>query len=490
MLWTLLHDEGDEALLFRKDDFVSSASSRALVSLAQCKDDRLRALSELLSRFWMSDVCNIPELDTKATPVPNTQQSSVTRLNGSRATAKNDLTEALADWSASMTVTAPESVDQANDSSWALAYMPPVKPLPFAPTHRAIRYFSAVALLALVAITILGGMAVLPAIVAVIGDAVLIAFVFTVSGLSFTKTAESRDKRASLRLYKQRQAEVSTAERATSKAEKDRRAVDQHERQALEKIGQRANDAHAAEQRELQAAEARVAMLLSKVTTQTQGLQSAESAEKGNALRALQDQHLTAQLIRASIRSATIYGIGDAVRNELIANGITTAADFTGISYGTGTEVFINLRNGLRVHPYGVGEVKAVALETWRQEVEARARRTQPTSLSPAQVQAIRLKYAQQRQSLAQEEHRARAESANQQHQICERWATTYAALGGELAGTRDRFLQERAQADARLREARKEARDLTWQLVKAEQELGAYREVTYRRYCTCVARG
>ena len=54
-----------------------------------------------------------------------------------------------------------------------------------------------------------------------------------------------------------------------------------------------------------------------------------------------------------------------------MANGITTAADFTGISYGTGSEVLINLRNGRRVHPSGIGEVKAVALETWRREVEA-----------------------------------------------------------------------------------------------------------------------
>ena len=88
------------------------------------------------------------------------------------------------------------------------------------------------------------------------------------------------------------------------------------------------------------------------------------------------------------------------------------------------------------------------------------------------------------------EEHRARAEAASQQHEIRERWATIHAALGAELSGTRDRFPQERAQADVHLSEARREARDMTWQQVSAERELGAYREVTYWRYCICVARG
>jgi DNA-binding helix-hairpin-helix protein with protein kinase domain len=197
-----------------------------------------------------------------------------------------------------------------------------------------------------------------------------------------------------------------------------------------------------------------------------------------------------AQLTTASIRSATIQGIGQALKAALVANGITTAADFTGISYGAGSEVLINLRNGRRVHPSGIGAVKAVALETWRREVEARARRTQPTSLPPAQVQAIRLKYAQQRQSLAQEEHRVRAEAAAQQHQIRERWAVAHSAIAVELSETRDRFLQERAQADLRLSKARREARDVTWQQVSAERELSAYRKVTYWRYCACVARG
>ena len=283
---------------------------------------------------------------------------------------------------------------------------------------------------------------------------------------------------------------VTAAERSASKAEKERRAVEQRERQALEKIGKRSNEARESEQKELHAAEARLAAHLSNIGSQTQSLQSAETTEIGNTLRALQDQHLLTQLTAASVRSATIQGIGQALKGALAANGVTTAADFTGISYAAGSEVFINLRNGRRVHPIGIGQVKAIALETWRREVEARARRTLPSLLPPAQVQAISIKYAQRRQSLAQEEHNARAEVAVQQNQIRKRWAGVHVAIASELSETRDRFLQERARADLRLSSARREARDVTWQQVSAKRELGAYREVTYVSYCTRVVRG
>jgi len=210
---------------------------------------------------------------------------------------------------------------------------------------------------------------------------------------------------------------------------------------------QAGNDAHATEQKELQGRRrGRRAPVEARCAGQS--LQSAESAEKGNALRALQDQHLVAQLSTASIRSATIYGIGQALRSALIANGITTAADFTGFRMALVPKCSLICETGvefIRAHRRG----EAVALETWRREVEARARRTQPTSLPPAQVQAIRLKYAQRRQTLAQEEHRARAEAASQQHEIRERWATIHAALGAELSGTRDRFPQERLRRRA-----------------------------------------
>ena len=490
MLWTLLHNEGDESLLFRKDDFLTPKSSHALVLLSQCTDERLKALSGALAPFWTNDLGSIPALDTKVAPAPSTQ-TLVTQPLGTHSTAgERDLSKAISEWLESIETTSPGDAEAANDPSWVLAHMPPVEAIPFEPAHRTLRVLCVTVVLALVAIGTLGVMAVLPGIDAGAGAAALAVLILITSVVLFHRTEESRAKRDSRTRYKERHAVVSAAERSASKAEKDRRTVEQRERQALEKIGKRASDARESEQKELHTAEARLAGRLSKIGSQTQSLQSAETVEIGNTLRILQDQHLLTQLATASVRSATIQGIGQALKGTLAAYGVTTAADFTGISYGAGSEVFINLRNGRRVHPSGIGPAKAIALESWRREVEARARRTQPSSLPPAQVQAIRIKYAQRRQSLAQEEHSARAEVAVQQNQIRGRWAGAHVAIASELSETRDRFLPERAQADLRLSSARREARDVTWQQVSAQRELGAYREVTYLRYFACVVRG
>lgn len=492
MLWMLLHNEGDESLLFRKDDFLAPKSSRALVLLSQCTDDRLKALSGTLAPFWTNDLGNIPPLDARVAPAPSTQ-SLVTqpRPRGTDpTTGEHDLSKAISDWLASIETASPGAAEAANDPSWVLAHMPPVEAIPFEPAHRTLRALTVIVALALVALGILRGIAVLSAIDASAGAVALSVLILITSVVLFHRTEESRAKRDSRTRYKERHAVMSAAQRSVSKAEKDRRTVEQRERQALEKIGKRAGVARESEQRELHAAEARLAAHLSNISSQAQSLQSAETAEIGNLLRALQEQHLMTQLTAASVRSATIQGIGRALKDALAANGVTTAADFAGISFGAGSEVFINLRNGRRVHPSGIGEVKANALETWRREVEARARRAQPSSLPPAQVQAIRLKYAQRRQSLVQEENNARADIAVQLNQIRERWASIHVTIASELSETRDRFLPERAQADLRLSSARREARDVTWQQVSAKKELDAYQEVTYLRYCTRVVRG
>lgn len=492
VLWTLLRNEGDEALLFRKDDFVTPTSSRALVLLSQCTDDGLKALSGTLASFWMNDLGNIPALDTKRGPVLSNQASSTERrsLGTDAMAAELALAEAIAEWRASIgTASTGAAADAANDPSWILDHTPPMEAIVFQPANRILRILSGTVVLALVALAILGGMAILPRRDAGAGAATLVVIFLISSVVLFHQTDEARAKRESRMRYRERHAMVSAAERSASKAEKDRRAVDQRERQAFEGINKRACKLRESEQRKSRAEDARFAAQLSRISAEMQSLQSAENAEIGNELRALQDQHLMTQLANASVGAAGIQGIGEALTRALAVNGVTTAADFTGIAYGAGSEVFINLRNGGRVHPSGIGEVKANALEAWRREVEARARRSQPSSLPLGHVQAIRVKYARRRQLLTQEEHSARAESEAKRNQSRGRVAADYAALAAELLGTRDRYVLEKAQADLRLRSARQAAGDVTWQQVRAQRELDVYREVTYWRYLACVVR-
>lgn len=491
-LWIQFHNEGDESLLFCKDDFIDLKSSGPLVVLSQSKDQRLKDLSRVLASFWTNDLSNIPPLDAKAVAAPSIPPLAIKPHSFSThpTTGEHDLFKSVSDWRSSIDTSSLSVAEAANDPSWVLNHMPPSEDIPFEPVNRVLRALALIVLLLVAGVSILGTISLLPKIDAAVGVAALVGVMLVTSGISFRRTQESRAKQASRTWCKDRQGAASTARRLASQLEKDRRALDQRERQALEKIGKRASKARESEQREFQATERRLADRLSSIGSQTQALQSAETAEIGKTLRVLQDQYLVNQLMGASIRSASIPGIGHALKGILAASGVTTAADFIGIARSADGEVFIKLRNGQLVHPSGIGEVKARVLDQWRLEVESRARRAQPGSLPPAQVQAIRLKYAQQRQSLVLQERNVRVEAVMQQNEIRERWRGSYVAISSELAEVRERFLSEREQAEVRLSNARREARDMAWQQVRAMRELGAYREVTYLSYCARVLRG
>ena len=412
-------------------------------------------------------------------------------LGTSTATdAENDVSKLLSDWIASNEAASLGAVDSANDPSWVLAYLPPVESLSFNPTHRTLRALFMFVFLAVVAIGILAGIGIFAAISAVIVDVLLITLFLVVSGFLFLRTAEAQAKRDSLKRFKQGQGEINKAKQSASKAEKFRRSLCQNEKRSIGKLAKRLKDTHESEQKELRALDARLAAHLTKLGVQTQTLLSEESAEIDIGLRSLQNLHLMAQLSTAYIQAATIQGFGETLKYSLQANGINTAADFTGISYGADSKVLINLRNGSKVRILGIGEVKAVALDTWRRNIEVRARGTQPLSLPPAQVQVIRIKYAQKRQLIAQEEINARADAVAKQRHIRERFATIRTTIATELTETRDRFSQEYAQSDQHLSEARREERDVTWLQESTQRDLSKYTKVTYWKYCVSVARG
>jgi hypothetical protein len=400
-----------------------------------------------------------------AVPAPNSERplSTSHKADSSKVEgARNDVSEAISDWLTSLDSASLGATESPNDSTWILEQLPPIERLPFEPSHQTVRIFGATILLALVALVALDAGAINAVTDAVIGGACLATLLFAVSGVLYYRTAEAQGKRDSRTQLAQRNVAVNSARRSASKSEKDRRAIDQRERQAIAKIDKRAKDAYATEQKQLAAAETKTKQQLSIISTQVQSLQSSESVEFGKELQTLQNQDLVAKLRIASIQSAMMPGIGQVLKLELAAHGIMTAADFTGISIGTDSKAFINLRNGHRVHPNGIGEIKALTLDAWRRDVEESARRTQPTILPQMQAQAIRLKYAHKRQSLAEAERKVRAEAMSQQHQLRETWAATHIAIGVELTETRDRVLRECAQADLRLSQDRQNARDAT----------------------------
>ena len=490
MLWTLLHQEGDEALLFHKDDFLDPANSRTLALLSQCVDVRLKVLGEVLSPFMSSDLANIPALNVACVPAPNKahsffdpSSSNVSNTN----TPGAEILQGIADWLKSIEESSPEATT--NDPSWMLTHMPPIEPVQFQPANRALKICSVLWATSLILMAVLWAAAIVPGIVGGALEGALVLVIAWTSSQIYRRTPEFVSKRDAHERLKQRRAEENKSKRALSQAEKDRRAVEQRERHALEMVGKRVNEARASETKEIHGAESNLAARVSKLGIETQSIQTAESNELANTLRALQQQHITNLLRSANVRSAKIQGIGQRLQAELASHGVNTAFDFTNFVV-TGGSAMIVLPTGQQFHIDGIGEAKARALVTWRHEVEARARTTQPSSLPQAQAQAIKLKYAQQLQTLVQSDQRFRAEFLTQERQIRDRWKMTHAALALELSQKRQSFLPERARSDLQLSSAMKEVREASWRRVSGRREYNSYREVTFARYWSCVIKG
>ena len=114
---------------------------------------------------------------------------------------------------------------------------------------------------------------------------------------------------------------------------------------------------------------------------------------------------------------------------------------------------------------------------------------SQPSALPPAQLQAIRMMYTQQRQALVGQEQAARAQVAGEQSQIAMKWAVAHSSFSDELTTTRQSFARERVKADDALNVARKRANVPAWQRKLAEREVAAYRRVSYGQYLGSIVR-
>jgi hypothetical protein len=494
-LWTLLHDQGDEALLFNHADFADQHNSRALQTLAQNPRADLQALGNAISLLWTSDVRAIPSLDPTSLPEPNKQSGPPGPARSAASTiSANAASGTIPDWIAQTQVGSKGTASGVQGgASWVTGHLAPLPLVAFHPSIVSLRLLASVGLASIVTIGISASAHIIPVIMASpIACAIIFVFIL-VTALLFHRTSEWRAKHEKLVIFKERRTDSSKAAREESKFEHARRDVDSREQKTIEKITKEGEKEKASEQKELADLDKKLTAQLGSLEKQKKRLQANEATETGGALRANQQQHVSNYLSRASISSAKIPGIGQGVVRSLAASGINSAADFTGVRDQTGPrggrQVYIMKRLGPPVHPTGVGEKKARDLDNWRRGMESMARATQPSSLPAAQAQAIRSRYAQQRQTLANQEQVVRAQATNDQRQVRQKWVPIHAAISAKIVPMRQAFAQEKVQADAQLTMARKQVGTAMWQRELAERELAAYRNVSYRRYLAAVIR-
>jgi hypothetical protein len=497
MLWRQLHADGDEALLFHRDDFLRPADSRALFALEHSAAAGLAPLARMIRPLCAGDLAGVPALDPSALPAPSRDPANLGRARAQGAVAGSNadgVTALVSDWLASAGEVEQAPAGATEDPSWIIEHLPTSEMLVFEPRSAAALPLAVGWAFAVLATALLALGRVVPAAVAGLVVLGLVAVAMLGTQVAFRRHEASRAKSERRRALRRARARVEEVARRQARAERDRRDLERRERSVIAAYVQRATEARAEEQNELGGVDGKLAHGMSAFEWDRQMIRATEAKELGGALRSLQDQHVLARLERTSVRAAVINGIGPGVVAALGACGITTAADFTGIftvAVGGGVpQVWIELRDGSRVQPRGVSWEKAQALEAWRRTVEHRARETQPNSLPAEEVQAIRTRYSRQQQGLLSQEQTARAEATQEQHWARERWAERYAAMCAEAVRERQTFAGERTAVDEAVAACRREATDAAWREKLARREVAVYARVTYARYLSGVLRG
>jgi hypothetical protein len=490
-LWSLLHNPGDEALLFRHSDYQDPRNSRALLALAHSSKPALRALGTLMCNVWTPEVRAIPPLNPDDLPQIEAQSSSATLTSSQLAsTTVNTVQTAIPDWvTDAQTFSHTAAPNPSNDSSWVTGHLPPLPVIAFSSSQLPAQIIASVFLTIIAVAILFAGLGHLSTVGA--GTVSLIAmlvFIGSTIGL-FRKTPEWRVKHDKAVILKECRTEATRIAREAVKLAKIRQSIDDREQESVGGIDARARKARSDEARELANVNSNLASRVQHLQKQLSSLKSNEDRETANTLRLLQEHHIESYLSSSSIQSAKISGIGPGIIRSLTASGVVTAADFAGVSYSDGQRILILLRNGTYVHPNGVGEKKAHALDSWRRTLEMQARATQPSWLPPAQAQAISAKYAHQKQNLTHEERTAHAHAQDKRRDISQRWMQNHASISAELVSVRQGFAQERTQTDVDLTNHQSQASAATWQRDLASRETSAYRNVSYLRYLAGIIR-
>ncbi len=202
-----------------------------------------------------------------------------------------------------------------------------------------------------------------------------------------------------------------------------------------------------------------------------QDLDGAEAREITDFLSALQQRHVHAWMVQATLDNARIPGIGQAFKISLMVSGYRTAFD---------------IDRGIE-HISGIGPMRSAALMFWRQQVESQARASAPTSLSRNDEAAIRSKYIAQRNALQMQADAINKGMADKEREIRGAYKVRNESLEGQAEFARRRCDEELKNIDHQSEQFRKALFRVNWDAAKLDRELTAVKNIRFGRYLAAV---
>lgn len=413
-LWDQLHEDQGEFLILKEDDFKEPRSSLAWSLLLTHADPDLRALAAQTHGHLTAAVQAVPPLTTAGvTPAPTPRP-------------------------------APAATQRGKAPSWLAGHIPQPRNTPAAGgagTGTAVgtgfaRRRPADILAGVFALTGSAAPAALTAISMLPTGYLAAAQVgaLLLSGGALHATRRSRpEARASKARILVLQQQVDALADSVAAAQKIH-----HEIESLNTAGASRDTQISRQikslQTELRDERSRIDVTLNKETgnlrTKLSGLATKEQQQLDAALAAAVRTHVQDRLRRTSIQDVKkLSNMGSGTVTSLIAAGIRTAADFTGVRYVQGSrygnrDAYLIRSNGHQVKIPGVGEVRAATLESWRTSLEQRARKSAPTGVGVQERATIRRQFAAQKKRYEAEITQAEDAARHKREQLQQRITT------------------------------------------------------------------
>lgn len=482
-IWDQLHDDQGEFLILKEDDFKEPRSSLAWSLLLTHADPGLRALATQTHGHLTAAAQAVPPLTTAGaipTPAPTPRP-------------------------------APAATQQGGAPSWLAGHIPQPRSTPaasgagtgtaagtgFARRRPADILAGVFALTGSAAPATLTAISMLPT--GYMAAAQLGALLLSGGALHATRRSrpEARASKARILVLQQQVDALADSVAAAQKIHQEIESLNAASASRDTQISQQVKSL----QTELRDEQSRITVKLNKETgdlrTKLSGLTTKEQKQLDAALASAVRTHIQDRLRRTSIQDVKkLSNMGSGTVTNLIAAGIHTAADFTGVRYVQGSrygnrDAYLIRSNGYQVKIPGVGEVRAAALESWRTSLEQRARKSAPTSVSVQERAAIRQQFAAQKKRYEAEITQAESAARHKRDQLQQRITTRLQQANMEKQQHQAATQQQRAvllQRQAQLADTTTTHGLLVTQLATAGAE--HRRAFGLRRYLRFVATG
>ncbi|MET7942929.1 hypothetical protein [Streptomyces sp. NPDC005302] len=380
-LWNRLHEPSGEFLLLTEEDFKSPGGSTRLQTLLAHADPTVNGLADHVRSLAFQPLDLLPPL-ALAVPQQRTAATTATSAGSSRAAATAPVAGGLPGWMAGhvspQVASTPPSPSTTSLDGFRVRTLLDIATAVLWPL-----------MLAATVLMIVAGFATPP-----IGPGVPVVVGVLLTAFAWSRRTERTQSRAALARLTDELAQLDDPIKAAEMLHKDRATFDAAEVTRTDAFPRAQQKLTARYHAALKEAEERKVRKQRDIAKRIDGLVEELRRAQAKALKDKQSAYVRDQLGRRLIAQSPPTGIGTKLTASLAAAGIRTAADFTGYqsvqnAQYNSTGAVLVLSSGRVVDVRGIGEAKAVALDTWRRHVVAAAEARQPTALSTSERQSI-----------------------------------------------------------------------------------------------------